>query len=152
MPTFDRSLPMMLHRTLDAVMPPFRDLFAHYDLTEQQWRILRVLWSSTKVTSVELSNRTLIAPSSLVGVVDRLERKELVTRVRSVDDRRIVYVIATQKGREIEKQVTVQVSDIHAKLRSAVTEEEWAQMEHVLEKIATASTKQNDRKTSATGR
>ena len=86
--SFDQSLPMILHRTLDAVMPDYRELFARYNLTEQQWRVLRVLWSSKKVTSVELSNRTLIPAPSLVGVRDRLEKKGLVTRVRSEEDRR----------------------------------------------------------------
>ena len=61
---FDNSLPMILHCTLDAAMPDYRELFARYNLTEQQWR---VLWSSKKVTSVELSSRTLIPAPSLVG-------------------------------------------------------------------------------------
>ena len=38
--SFDQSLPMILHRTLDAVMPDYRELFARYNLTEQQWRVL----------------------------------------------------------------------------------------------------------------
>ena len=110
--SFDNSLPMILHRTLDATMPDYRELFARYNLTEQQWRVLRVLWSSKKVTSVELSNRTLIPAPSLVGVIDRLTRKELVTRVRSVEDRRAVFVIATAKGQALEEEVSPQVSQI----------------------------------------
>jgi len=43
-PSFRRSLPMLLNYTLDGIMPAYRTLFAQFDLTEQQWRILRVLW------------------------------------------------------------------------------------------------------------
>ena len=134
--SFDNSLPMILHRTLDATMPDYRELFARYNLTEQQWRVLRVLWSSQQVTSVELSNRTLIPAPSLVGVIDRLERKDLVTRVRSVEDRRAVFVIATAKGRALEEEVSPQVSEIDQRLRASVTADEWQMMERVLEKIS----------------
>ena len=58
MDSFDRSLPMTLNRALDAVMPPYRELFSRYGLTEQQWRILRVLWTNDEITSVDLSNNT----------------------------------------------------------------------------------------------
>ena len=73
--TFDRSLPMILNRALDAIMPPYRDLFSRYDLTEQQWRVLRVVWSSDKYKSVDLASHTLLATASLVGILDRLEKK-----------------------------------------------------------------------------
>ena len=134
--SFDQSLPMILHRTLDAVMPDYRELFARYNLTEQQWRVLRVLWSSKKVTSVELSNRTLIPAPSLVGVLDRLEKKDLVTRVRSVEDRRAVFVVATAQGQALEEEVSPQVAEIDHQLRASVTAEEWRMMEQVLEKIS----------------
>lgn len=134
--SFDQSLPMILHRTLDAVMPDYRELFARYNLTEQQWRVLRVLWSSKKVTSVELSNRTLIPAPSLVGVLDRLEKKGLVTRVRSEEDRRAVFVVATAQGQALEEEVSPQVAEIDRQLRASVTAEEWRMMEQVLEKIS----------------
>ena len=134
--TFDDSLPMILNRTLDGVMPVYRELFAKYDLTDQQWRILRVLWASGKVTSVELSERTLLAPPSLVGIVDRLEKKGLVARLRSVQDRRVVHVTATAKGRALEKQVMPQVTKIHARIRGAVSQREWDAMARTLDKIS----------------
>ena len=134
--SFDDSLPMILHRTLDATMPDYRELFARYNLTEQQWRVLRVLWSSKKVTSVELSGRTLIPAPSLVGVIDRLEKKGFVTRVRSVEDRRAVYVVATVQGRALEEEVSPQVRQIDENLRASVTAEEWQVMQRVLEKIS----------------
>lgn len=134
--TFDDSLPMMLHRALDGVMPVYRELFARYDLTDQQWRILRVLWASGKVTSVELSERTLLAPPSLVGIVDRLEKKGLVARVRSVEDRRVVHVTATDKGKALEKQVMPQVAKIHARIRGSVSQREWDALARTLNKIS----------------
>jgi homoprotocatechuate degradation regulator HpaR len=136
MDDFDHSLPMVLNRALDAVMPPYRDLFARYDLTEPQWRVLRVVWGSDRIKSVDLSNRTLLAAASIVGIVDRLEKKGLVSRVRSTTDRRAIYITATAQSRQLQQQVNPQVEDIQTQVRGMVSAEEWAQMEQTLGKIA----------------
>lgn len=136
MDNFDHSLPMILNRALDSVMPPYRELFARYGLTEQQWRILRVVWTNDKVKSVDLSSRTLLAAASLVGIIDRLEKKGLVSRVRSTTDRRAVYIIATAKSRKLEAEVSPQVAEIQSKVHSTVSEKEWITMEKTLLKIS----------------
>ncbi|NIA27499.1 MAG: MarR family transcriptional regulator, partial [Desulfobulbaceae bacterium] len=83
---FSRSMPMVLNRALDAVMPRFRQIFNDFNLTEQQGRVLRVLWERDSIAFNELSRVTLITPPSLVGVVDRLQRARLVERRRSDSD------------------------------------------------------------------
>ena len=133
--TFDDSLPMILYRALDAVMPAYRELFARHDLTEQQWRVLRVIWTSDNMTSSHLSERTLLSPPSLVTIIDRLEKKGMVARIRSVEDRRQVYIVATDKGRALQEVVTPQVIEIHEQLRAAVPDEDWAAMQSTLEQI-----------------
>ena len=57
---FSHSLPMVLYRTLDAVMPRFRKIFNEFGLTEQQWRVLRVLWDQQAVTLNRLAALTAI--------------------------------------------------------------------------------------------
>ncbi len=147
---FDQSLPMILHRALDATMPDYRELFARFNLTEQQWRVLRVLWSAKKVTSADLSSRTLLPAPSLVGILDRLEKKGLVNRVRSVKDRRSVFVIATAEGRALEAQVTPLVTEIDQRLRASVSAEEWLAMQTVLQKISNSTVAANQPSKSVT--
>lgn len=143
MQDFDSTLPMILNRTLDAIMPDYRELFARHDLTEQQWRVLRLLWSEQRVTSAELSRRALLPAPSLVGIIDRLEKKGLVNRVRSVEDRRAIYIVATAAGRAIKKDVAPRVAEIDQRLRGCVSEAEWEMMSGVLEKIALGLTAQD---------
>ena len=76
--SFSGSLPMMLYRALDVVMPRFRRIFNEFGLTEQQWRVLRVLWETEEIAFRELSDITLIPAPSLVGVIDRLAKQRLV--------------------------------------------------------------------------
>ena len=145
---FDHTLPMLLHRTLDSVMPAFRDLFAKYNLTDQQWRVLRILWEDEKVTSAELSARSLIPAPSLVGIIDRLERRKLVARMRSLEDRRIVYVVATEKGRSLGGEVMPYVEDINRRISACLSPAEWQAMEQALSKIVSgvADTEQKEKK------
>ncbi|MEM7324190.1 MAG: MarR family transcriptional regulator [Actinomycetota bacterium] len=136
MTTFDETLPMILHRTLDAVMPRYRTLFARHELTEQQWRVLRVLWEVDRTSSVELARRTLLPAPSLVGIVDRLESRGLVARVRSTTDRRVVYVTATAEGRALGEEVVPHVDEINRHVRAGVPAEAWQAMQATLEAIA----------------
>ncbi len=133
---FSRSLPMMLYRALDAVMPRFRKIFNEFGLTEQQWRVLRVLWEHQDIAFHELSEITLIPAPSLVGVVDRLSKSGLVERRRSQSDRRNVSILATTKGKTLENKVRPRVEEAYAELRGAISDREWKQLIDGLDRVA----------------
>ena len=136
MKPFESSLPMVLYHTLDAVMPPFRGIFASFGLTEQQWRVLRVLWERDARPLLALSEKTLIQAPSLVGVVDRLQRDGLVERRRSRTDRRVVRICLTARSKALKSRVTPLVDAAYSRLESTVSESEWAALKATLHKIA----------------
>jgi homoprotocatechuate degradation regulator HpaR len=125
---FSQSLPMMLYRTLDVVMPRFRRIFKEFGLTEQQWRVLRVLWEQDRLAFHELASITLIPRPSLVGIIDRLRDAGLVERVRCEKDRRIVYVRVTAAGADIQEQVMPLVQQAYFELRLSVDDDVWHQL------------------------
>ncbi len=134
--SFSRSLPMLLYRALDAVMPRFRHIFNEFGLTEQQWRVLRVLWEGDGIAFRELSDITLIPAPSLVGVVDRLANQGLVARQRSESDRRNVFVYATEQGRELHRRVRPRVDEAYAELRASIDAQDWQRLIDSLEQVA----------------
>ncbi len=136
MEEFSRSLPMLLYRTLDAVMPRFRRIFNEFGLTEQQWRVLRVLWQHERIALGKLANLTLIPPPSLVGVVDRLTKSGLADRARSDTDRRSVLVYATDKGKALESEVRPRVDKAYAELRRSVDARTWKSLIASLEQVS----------------
>ena len=136
MKPFETSLPMVLYHTLDAVMPPFRAIFGRFGITEQQWRVLRVLWEQDGKPLLALADKTLIQPPSLVGVVDRLQRDGLVERRRSRRDRRVVRVCLTGGGKALKSRVTPLVDAAYSHLESTVSESEWAVLLATLRKVA----------------
>ena len=123
---FTHSLPMMMYRTLDAVMPRFRRIFNDFGLTEQQWRVLRVLWETDNTTIMALSEATLLPAPSLIGIVDRLEPDELVNRQRSEVDRRKVNVVLTSQGAALEDEIMPRVASAYADLKQSVDAETWS--------------------------
>ena len=133
--TFTHSLPMLLNRSLDAIMPPYRDLFQEFGVTEQQWRILRVLWEQTHLTSTQISTLTLLPAPSLVGILDRLEKKGLVKRLRSSTDRREVNITITKLGKELQIQVMPRVKEIQNQIKQKLSATEWKHINEILEKI-----------------
>ena len=128
MEKFDTSLPMMLYRALDVLMPRFRAIFREFDLTEQQWRILRVLWDGDELSAIELSDRTLIPAPSLVGMLNRLEKRHLVKRLRNKRDRRSVIVAITRDGRTLKESVSPRVEQVYRQIQAAVAPDVWNQL------------------------
>lgn len=145
MQRFEQSLPMMLYRTLDAVMPRFRAIFARHGLTEQQWRVLRTLWERDGLPLLALSRAILVSAPSLVGVIDRLQRDGLVRRRRSDRDRRIVRVWLTGRGRGLEAVARPDVEAAYAALESLVSESEWRALQSIMEKILSRTKLAGDR-------
>ncbi|MDH3266042.1 MAG: MarR family transcriptional regulator [Gammaproteobacteria bacterium] len=118
-------------------MPRFRKIFNDFGLTEQQWRVLRVLWEHEAVTIKRLAELTLIAAPSLVGIVDRLERDEYVTRQRSQADRRKVNVVLIARGVALEEQVMPRVAKTYADLKRSVDANTWDVVLAGLQQIVT---------------
>lgn len=144
---FSRSLPMMLYRALDTVMPRFRRIFNEFGLTEQQWRVLRVLWEQEDIAFHALAGATLIPAPSLVGVIDRLGTSGLVERRRSESDRRNVSIRATGKGMALECKVRPRVEEAYAELRGAIDTKEWKQLIDSLDRLASIGQNKPSEKT-----
>ena len=134
---FYNSLPMLFYRSLDQVMPQFRSIFKQFNITEQQWRVLRVLWEEDQQPLLVLAEKTLIPSPSLVGVIDRLEKLGLVNRIRSVDDRRVVHINATKEGKALQHKVTPLVDAAYLEVQARLNKQEWDTLTNTLQKLIT---------------
>jgi DNA-binding MarR family transcriptional regulator len=99
-----------LMRTLGLLVRLQESYFARFGLSGAQWGILRSLQRATQegrtgLRLTDLSDRLLIRPPSVTGVVDRLERAGLVERKESRIDLRAKQVTLTERGRELVARV-----------------------------------------------
>ena len=115
MRNFDQSLPMLLYRALNALMPEFRAIFRQFGLTERQWRVLRVLWEGGRQAAAGLGGKNPHSPPPASSVsLTRLRKGGLVERRRSATDRRVVQVWLTDGGRALQAEVTPLVDRAYA--------------------------------------
>jgi DNA-binding MarR family transcriptional regulator len=105
----DLALRSIVHAfgLLERVMQPY---FARFGITGSQWGVLRTLQRSEAAGEAglrltDLSDRLLIRPPSVTGVVDRLERLGVVVRDSVPGDLRAKRVTLTRKGRELVARV-----------------------------------------------
>ena len=67
-------------------------------LTSSQFDVIATLGDTEGMTCKELSEKTLVTKGTLTGVLDRLEKKGLIERVPSREDRRCTFIRLTPKG------------------------------------------------------
>lgn len=101
LPSTSRSLPISLLRAREKVMGPIRNMLADAGVTEQQWRVLRVLTEQGPLDPTTIADQACLLLPSLTRILQKLEEKELVTRVRDQVDRRRQVIEATGDGKAL---------------------------------------------------
>ncbi len=92
------SLPIALLRAREKVMGPARRLLADAGVTEQQWRVVRVLVEEGPLDPTTISERAVLLLPSLTRILQKLEEKEYISRVRDEKDGRRQVISATPSG------------------------------------------------------
>jgi homoprotocatechuate degradation regulator HpaR len=93
-----RSLPIALLRAREKVMGPIRAMLADAGVTEQQWRVLRVLQESGPLEPTRISERACLLLPSLTRILQKLEFKALIERQPDRSDKRKQIVRITSQG------------------------------------------------------
>jgi DNA-binding MarR family transcriptional regulator len=74
-------------------------------LTETQSDVLRTLLIHGEMSSADLSRNLYVTPANITGVIDRLEKKGLVARIRYQADRRVALISLTESGKGLSAQL-----------------------------------------------
>ena len=98
---FRHSLPMELLRAREAAMARFRPMLREHGLTEQQWRVVRVLAEDDNIDASEVAARSFLLAPSLTRILQFLERENLVRRKADRSDQRRSVLCLTRKGRQL---------------------------------------------------
>lgn len=78
-----------------------REILEDFDITPPQFNALYTLHKYPNLTIGELSQRMYLACSTVTDLLDRMERNELVERVKDEKDRRVVRIKVLDKGRNM---------------------------------------------------
>jgi MarR family transcriptional regulator, organic hydroperoxide resistance regulator len=82
-----------------------REILASFEITPPQFIALQWLLETGDMTIGELANKMYLACSTTTDLIDRMEKNELVERIRDENDRRVVRIHLLPKGKEIIEKV-----------------------------------------------
>ena len=129
------SLTIALLQAREAAMAYFQQIKKKNKLTEQQWRIVRVLAESPSMDFHDLAFRTCILRPSLTGILTRMERDGLVLRLKPVNDQRKLYVSLTKEGNVLYEHAQAQVEEAYQHIEAEYTPENMKQLSTLLEEF-----------------
>jgi len=131
-------------RTNDQYQNRFGRLFREYGLTPSQYNLLRILRGEGKpMPCLEIGERMIQVVPAMTGLIDRLEKQELVARKRCTEDRRVIHVEITKKALDLLAEMDQPVMDLHKQLIGHLNRSELKELSRLLEK-ARLSVTQHD--------
>jgi DNA-binding MarR family transcriptional regulator len=107
------SLFYLLRDASRSVMSAFQQRIEKHQLTLGQYFILRELWQDDGLTQREISDRVSMMGPAMTIVLDAMEERGFVARVRSTEDRRRINVFLTDKGRDLGPTVLRYSAEMH---------------------------------------
>ena len=93
------------HRLYRSISEEYRGQFGTVTLTFPQTLVLSLLSAEGPMPISELAKATGSANSTISGVLDRLEQMELIQRIRSEKDRRVVYVALAPHYEDVREEI-----------------------------------------------
>jgi MarR family transcriptional regulator, organic hydroperoxide resistance regulator len=124
-------------RAADMVRRRGVALLAPYDLTLQQFNVLRILRGARPegLCTLTIAERMLEQTPGITRLIDRLEAKKLVVRVRSAEDRRQVWCRITPAGLQLLSKLDRPVGDLDRALMAGLPRDDQVRLARLLEVI-----------------
>lgn len=132
-----RSLPIVLLRAREQVMGPIRAMLADVGITEQQWRVLRVLDEYGPSDPTRIADAASLLLPSLTRILQKLESKRLIQRSTDpIDRRRQIVQIAPEGARLIAENREASV-DLARMVEDRLGRQKYDQLLTLLDELST---------------
>jgi homoprotocatechuate degradation regulator HpaR len=122
------SVTLALLEAREALMTHFRPALNEIGVTEQQWRIIRILAQYGEQESTHLAEKACILKPSLTGIIRRLMEMDLVGRRRGETDQRFVFIYLTEAGQDVFKTMSVEMEKRYQSIHAKIGDDKMAQL------------------------
>lgn len=126
---------LALRRVMAAMRGRFHGVLREHGLTFPQWILLKDLRRNGRMSVSEIAETLDVSSANVTGIVDRLETAEFAERSRSPDDKRVVFVHITEKGRQKTDEVVGRADGAIASMFEGWSKEELAQLRASLARL-----------------
>ena len=130
-----RNLPRLLLQAREAVMAHTRPSLREHELSDQQWRVLRVVGEHGAVETGRVAREAFILGPSLTGVLARMERDGLIARSRDPEDQRRTVIEATPRGRKLVKRLSVSIEAHYKWMEESLGKEKLTHLYALLDEL-----------------
>ncbi len=130
-----RNLPRLLLQARESLMLRTRPSLREHGLSDQQWRVLRVLGEHGMVETGRVAREAYILGPSLTGVLARMERDGLVRRERDPADQRRTVIEATARGLKMVERLSRSVEGHYQWLEKSLGKQKLAQLYLLLDEL-----------------
>jgi homoprotocatechuate degradation regulator HpaR len=134
-PFVHRNLPRLLLQAREAVMAHTRPGLREHGLSDQQWRVLRVLGEHGTVETGRVAREAFILGPSLTGVLARMERDGLIVRERDTADQRRTVVAATPKGLALVRKLSRMVEAHYETMEKSLGKRKLLELYSLLDQV-----------------
>jgi homoprotocatechuate degradation regulator HpaR len=134
-PFAHRNLPRLLLQARESVMAHTRPSLRGHGLSDQQWRVLRVLGEHGTVETGRVAREAYILGPSLTGVLARMERDGLVRRERDPADQRRTVVEATPTGLKLVEKLSHTIEAHYAWMEKSLGKAKLSQLYELLDEV-----------------
>ena len=107
-----------------SVFLKMSEKLAAFDVTPVQYAVLDCLWEKNSRSPKEIAERLRLENSTVSGILERMEKKDLIVRNISKKDRRFIQVQMTKKGAGLKADVLRTVEEVNNDVMSIFSEEE----------------------------
>lgn len=133
--TFAESIGHRLFTLTSIMRREVESRMAEYGLTDAQWKPLWLLQSGRASTAIELARVMMVDAGAITRMLDRLEAKGLIERVRSETDRRVVHLRLTPAGEEVVEHVPHVLAAVNNDFLRGFSEKEFQQLLELLDRV-----------------
>ena len=135
MPSSRASLTLTLLQAREAAMSFFRPLLNLHGLTEQQWRVIRILCQEGEMEINRLADFSCVLKPSMSGILTRLERDGFTRRRKSPEDQRRVLISLTDNGEQLFLSMRDEMESNYLTIQERFGEEKLSQLLDLLNEL-----------------
>ena len=130
------SINIAMLQARDALLGYFRPILHDAGITDQQWRIIRLLAENGTMDFRELASAACILRPSLTGILNRLEQGGILIRMKPSNDQRRVFLKLTPAGSKVYEDTRSLVDQCYDEIEQKLTKEKMEQLHGLLEELA----------------
>lgn len=130
-----RNLPLLLLRARERVISQFRPILNANGITEQQWRVVRVLLDVPALEPREIGELCQISSPSLAGVLARMQELGFVVRQRLEHDQRRVRVSLTARARALAARMAPEIDATYQRIEALLGADFNARLQRMLDEL-----------------